>query len=160
MTIAHDVLESPLGTLTLVQSDEGLCRVALEHQAHLPDPTSFGPRRPGCAAEAARQLEAYFAGALEVFDLELAPSGTAFQHEVWGALEAVGFGATTTYGELAHHLGRAGAARAIGAAVGRNPLLIVVPCHRVLGAGGHLTGYAGGLEAKVALLELEGWAGP
>jgi len=108
--------------------------------------------------EAARQLDAYFAGERTRFDLALAPDGTPFQRRVWRAIAAVPSGATITYGELAKRVGSPSAVRAAGAATGRNPLSIVVPCHRILGAGGALTGYAGGLDRKRALLALEGRA--
>ena len=106
------------------------------------------------------QLAEYFAGRRTAFDLPLAPRGTPFQRRVWAELERIPFGRTLTYRALATRLGSTGAARAVGAACGRNPLAIVVPCHRVVGAGGRLTGYAGGLAAKSFLLELErGYAG-
>jgi methylated-DNA-[protein]-cysteine S-methyltransferase len=108
-------------------------------------------------AEAGRQLAAYFAGDLKEFDLPLCAEGTEFRRRVWDALDAVPYGATTTYGEVAARIGASRAAvRAVGGAVGANPLLIVRPCHRVIGADGSLTGYAGGLERKVQLLTLEG----
>ena len=109
---------------------------------------------------AAAQLEAYFAGTLRAFDLPLRFEGTPFQRLVWGALQDIPFGATISYGELASRVGRPGAARAVGRAVGQNPLAIIVPCHRVVGADGGLTGYGGGLEAKAALLSLEGYSLP
>ncbi len=107
-------------------------------------------------AEAARQLTAYFARDLEEFDLPLRPDGTPFQLRVWEQLGRIPYGETTSYGEIAHRLGmRPGASRAVGAANGRNPIGIVIPCHRVVGAGGLLSGYAGGVERKQALLDLE-----
>jgi len=105
--------------------------------------------------EAARQVDAYFAGRLARFDLVLGPDGTPFQQRVWRAIAAVPTGTTITYGELAQRVGSPSAVRAAGAATGRNPLSIVVPCHRIVGAGGALTGYAGGLDRKRALLALE-----
>jgi methylated-DNA-[protein]-cysteine S-methyltransferase len=110
-------------------------------------------------ADVTGQLAAYFAGGLREFDLDLRPAGTAFQRRVWEAVAAIPYGATTTYGELAALLGRPSAARAVGAANGANPLAIVIPCHRVLGADRSLTGYGGGLDAKRFLLGLEGGAG-
>ena len=107
-------------------------------------------------AACARQLREYCAGRRRDFDLALAPRGTAFQRRVWEAIARIPFGATLSYGELAARAGAPGAARAAGAATGRNPLSIVVPCHRVVGSGGDLTGYAGGTERKRRLLELEG----
>jgi methylated-DNA-[protein]-cysteine S-methyltransferase len=113
------------------------------------------PRHP-VIERARRELAEYFAGARTRFDLPLAPSGTPFQRGVWRALEMIPSGTTTTYGELARALGAPESVRAVGAAVGRNPISIIVPCHRVVGSSGSLTGYAGGLERKRALLTLEG----
>jgi methylated-DNA-[protein]-cysteine S-methyltransferase len=107
-------------------------------------------------AELRRQLDGYFAGELHDFDLELSPSGSPFQLEVWRALRAIPYGQTASYGEIAAAVGQPGAARAVGGANNRNPIAIVVPCHRVIGANGSLTGYAGGLENKETLLVLEG----
>jgi methylated-DNA-[protein]-cysteine S-methyltransferase len=109
--------------------------------------------------EAADQLRAYFAGELREFDLPLAPSGTEFQRRVWDAVSAVPFGATASYAEIAAAIGTTSACRAVGAANGRNPLPVIVPCHRVVGSTGALTGYGGGLERKQALLDLEAHAG-
>jgi methylated-DNA-[protein]-cysteine S-methyltransferase len=117
-------------------------------------------RADAAFAEAHRQLTEYFAGARQRFDLELKPAGTPFQRRVWRALREIPPGRTATYGELADRLGRPGAARAVGAANGLNPISIVVPCHRLVGADGSLTGYAGGLERKRFLLELEEGGGP
>jgi methylated-DNA-[protein]-cysteine S-methyltransferase len=107
-------------------------------------------------AEVRRQLEEYFAGRRRAFDLELAPIGTAFEKQVWDALRGIPFGETRSYGEIARAIGRPGAARAVGRANGANPIPIVVPCHRVIGSDGSLTGFGGGLEAKSLLLEVEG----
>lgn len=107
------------------------------------------------ATEAAQQLEAYFAGDLRAFVLKLAPKGTPFQQDVWRALQTVPYGTTTTYAEIAERVGRPKAVRAVGAANGANPIAIVIPCHRIIGQDGTLTGYAGGLERKRALLDLE-----
>ena len=109
--------------------------------------------------QAQRELAEYFGGGRTRFETPLAPAGTPFQHAVWKAISAVGFGATITYGELAQQAGCPGSARAAGAATGRNPLTLFVPCHRIVGASGSLTGYAGGLERKRALLALEGASG-
>lgn len=113
----------------------------------------------GPTAPAVAQLREYFAGERRRFDLELAPRGSAFQQQVWRYLLQIPFGETRSYGEIAEHLGRPGAARAVGRANATNPIPIVVPCHRVVGADGSLTGYAGGLAVKEGLLELEGWRG-
>jgi methylated-DNA-[protein]-cysteine S-methyltransferase len=109
--------------------------------------------------DAADQLRAYFAGELREFDLPLAPRGTPFQREVWAAVAAVPYGRTATYSEIAAAVGRPSACRAVGAANGRNPLPVIVPCHRVIGAAGALTGYGGGLDRKRSLLDLEAVAG-
>lgn len=150
--------ESPLGRMLLAATDRGLAGVWFEGQRHGPDTTGWpqDARHP-VLVEAVAQLRAYFAGERNAFDLALdLQAGTPFQQSVWNALRSIPSGGTTSYAELARGLGRDKAARAIGAAVGRNPLSVVVPCHRVLGTGGGLTGYAGGLERKTALLRLEG----
>ncbi|MEE8522805.1 MAG: methylated-DNA--[protein]-cysteine S-methyltransferase [Thermoanaerobaculia bacterium] len=113
----------------------------------------------GPAAPAVEQLREYFAGERRHFDLDLAPRGSGFQQQVWRYLTGIPFGETRSYGEIAEHLGRPGAARAVGRANATNPIPIVVPCHRVVGADGSLTGYVGGLAIKQGLLELEGWRG-
>lgn len=150
--------DSPLGEMLLAATDRGLCGVWFTGQRHGPD--SSGWREDAAhpvLVEAVAQLRAYFAGARTAFELPLdLQHGTAFQQSVWQALLAIPTGGTTSYAELGRRLGRPQAARAVGAAVGRNPISIVVPCHRVLGTGGSLTGYAGGLERKTALLRLEG----
>ena len=150
--------ESPLGTMLLAASDRGLCGVWFEGQRHGPDATTWreDPGHP-VLAETMAQLRAYFAGERTSFELPLdLQGGTPFQQSVWSALLGIPRGGTTSYAALAREVGKPQAARAIGAAVGRNPVSIVVPCHRVLGTGGGLTGYAGGLERKTALLKLEG----
>jgi methylated-DNA-[protein]-cysteine S-methyltransferase len=150
--------ESPLGRMLLAATDRGLAGVWFEGQRHAPDTTGWieDPAHPVLRAAAA-QLAAWFAGERTRFELPLdLQAGTAFQQDVWQALLAIPRGATASYAELARRLGRPQAARAVGAAVGRNPVSIIVPCHRVLGSGGDLTGYAGGLDRKTALLRLEG----
>jgi len=150
--------ESPLGTMLLAATDRGLAGVWFVGQRHGPDSRGWreDPSHP-VLREAMAQLAAWFAGERTGFDLPLdLQAGTSFQQEVWQALRAIPHGGTTSYAEIARRLGRPAAARAVGAAVGRNPVSIVVPCHRVLGSGGSLTGYAGGLERKTALLKLEG----
>jgi len=146
-TAVHD---TRLGRVVITTEDDALLSLKLDAHAE-------GPPPEGVAAEAACQLDAYLAGARADFDLPLAPQGTPFQQEVWAALREIPYGDTTTYGELAARLGRPGwaSARAVGAANGRNPLWVVVPCHRVIGADGSLTGYAGGIDVKRELLELE-----
>ena len=158
MTNAWTTLPSPVGELTVVATDRGLravlwpddepSRVPLD-LAERPDPSK------GCLADAVRQLEAYFAGRLQEFDLPLDLVGTSFQVAVWRALGDIPYGETVTYGGLAASIGQPGKARAVGTAVGRNPVSVVLPCHRVVGASGALTGFAGGLDAKRLLLDLE-----
>jgi methylated-DNA-[protein]-cysteine S-methyltransferase len=150
--------ESPLGRMLLAATDRGLAGVWFVGQRHGPDSSGWreDAQHP-VLVEAVAQLQAYFAGERTRFELPLdLQAGTPFQQSVWQALLAIPPGGTTSYGELGRRIGRPEAARAIGAAVGRNPVSIVVPCHRVLGTGGSLTGYAGGLERKTALLQLEG----
>ncbi|WP_371483115.1 methylated-DNA--[protein]-cysteine S-methyltransferase [Kitasatospora sp. NBC_00315] len=155
----HAVLDSPYGPLTLVAEGECLVGLYMEAQRHRPDEAAFGARSPepdgAPFAAAARQLDEYFAGRRETFDLPLTLHGTPFQQRVWAALREIPYGRTWSYGELADHIGRPTAARAVGLANGRNPLGVIVPCHRVVGADGSLTGYGGGLHRKQALLEHE-----
>jgi methylated-DNA-[protein]-cysteine S-methyltransferase len=149
--------ESPLGTMLLAASDAGLAGVWFEGQRYEPQDVNWreAPQHP-VLVEAVRQLREYFDGKRTAFALPLdLAHGTPFQQSVWQQLLAIPAGATTSYGELGRRLGRSQAARAVGAAVGRNPVSIVVPCHRVVGTNGSLTGYAGGLERKTALLDLE-----
>lgn len=156
---------SPLGDIRLAASPQGLVGLWFHDQRHLPAKLDGAHAWPHNAAHpvlqaAVQQLQQYFAGSRARFDVPLDPSGgTPFQQAVWQALLGIARGNVTTYGALAQQLGRASAVRAVAAAVGRNPLSLVVPCHRVLGAGGRLTGYAGGLERKARLLALEGVAG-
>jgi methylated-DNA-[protein]-cysteine S-methyltransferase len=150
---SHTIVHTPLGDAVL--SGDG---VAITGLSFAPDagPPPQTPRDDERLAPAARQIAEYFAGERSVFDLPLRPAGTDFDHTVWAAVAEIGYGETATYGELAARIGRPGAARAVGAANGRNPIALVVPCHRVVGSGGALTGYAYGVERKRALLELEG----
>lgn len=148
---------SPVGVLTLVASDDGL--VAITWEGESPRRVRLDVRGEQgdhpVLVEAERQLQEYFAGRRRQFALRLDVSGTAFQREVWSALMTIPFGETRSYGQLARQLGRPGAARAVGAATGRNPVSIVAPCHRVVGATGALTGFAGGLDVKARLLAFE-----
>lgn len=149
--------ESPLGAMTLAASSHGLCGIWFDGQKHQTD-TRAWPETAShpLLVQAAEQLTAYFAGQRSVFDLPLdLGGGTPFQQAVWRALLGIAPGVTTTYGGLAGFIERPLAVRAVAAALGRNPISIIVPCHRVLGAGGALTGYAGGLGRKAALLQLE-----
>jgi methylated-DNA-[protein]-cysteine S-methyltransferase len=152
--LALATLDSPLGPLGLAASDDGLVAVDLPAGAPARREGAARPDHPVHAAAAA-QLRAYFAGERVAFDLPLAARGTPFQELVWAGLRAVPYGETRSYGALAAAIGRPGAARAVGAANGRNPLGIVVPCHRVIGGSGDLVGYGGGLPAKRWLLAHE-----
>ncbi|MFD9793522.1 methylated-DNA--[protein]-cysteine S-methyltransferase [Streptomyces sp. NPDC059070] len=155
-TTTHTVTDSPYGPLTLVAEDGVLSRLHMEGQRHRPDEATFGERDDGGPfPEVIRQLDAYFAGELTSFDLELDLRGTEFQRAVWEQLCRIPFGETRSYGELAEALGNPGASRAVGLANGKNPVGIIVPCHRVIGASGSLTGYGGGLDRKQRLLAFE-----
>ncbi len=149
-------ISSPLGGLRLLAGAEGLKEVSFEHRAGaLPEGAREDGGRHPALAEAERQLREYFAGTGRAFDLPLAPEGTAFQRRVWSALRSIPYGCTWSYGELARRIGRPGAARAVGAANHANPIAIIVPCHRVVGRDGSLTGYGGGLWIKRWLLDFE-----
>ncbi|MGP4011847.1 methylated-DNA--[protein]-cysteine S-methyltransferase [Streptomyces sp. 4N124] len=154
----HTVIDSPYGPLTLVADDGVLCGLYMTDQRHRPPEESFGTREDTLFSEAEDQLKAYFAGELKEFTLELRLHGTAFQRTVWDQLRKIPYGETRSYGDLADALGNPGASRAVGLANGKNPIGIIVPCHRVVGANGSLTGYGGGLERKLRLLEFEGGA--
>ena len=151
----HTTHPSPIGPLTLVAEDGVLAAVYTAEHRGAPDPATRGPADPRGLEAATEALDAYFAGALTTFDLPLAARGTPFQERVWAALREIPYGSTASYGQLAAALGAPGASRAVGAANGRNPLSIVVPCHRVVGSAGAITGYAGGVERKRFLLALE-----
>ncbi|MFF0740081.1 methylated-DNA--[protein]-cysteine S-methyltransferase [Streptomyces sp. NPDC004111] len=152
----HTVIDSPYDPLTLVATGGVLSAIYMVDHRHMPPPETFGDRDETPFPEVVAQLNAYFAGELTEFSLPVHLAGTPFQRTVWEALRTIPYGETRTYGQLAEQLGRAGASRAVGLANGKNPISIVVPCHRVIGADGSLTGYGGGLERKRALLELEG----
>jgi methylated-DNA-[protein]-cysteine S-methyltransferase len=154
----YDELDSPVGPLLVAADEAGLRLIHFQSgpEPRRPDPTW---QRDGSAFQVlARQLAEYFARERRAFDLTLAPEGTAFQLATWRALTTIPYGATISYAELAQRVGKPAASRAVGAANGANPLPIVVPCHRVIGKDGSLTGFGGGLPAKRALLELEGAA--
>jgi methylated-DNA-[protein]-cysteine S-methyltransferase len=155
VTFAQRFVRSPIGRLRLVASDDALVGVYFE--AHAPAPTLVARQvaRHAILDASAQQLAEYFAGTRRAFDLPLAPQGTAHQRAVWRALAKIPFGSTTSYGELARALPRPTAARALGHANARNPLSIVLPCHRVIGRDGALVGYAGGLDRKRWLLAHE-----
>lgn len=148
---------TPVGTVTVVGTADGLTGLYMEDHRHRPPLDPDAVRDDAAFAAVADELDAYFAGTLRRFRAPLAvTAGTPFQRRVWAALAEIPYGATTTYGALAVALGVPGGARAVGLANGRNPVSIVVPCHRVVGSSGHLTGYGGGTERKRFLLELEG----
>ena len=161
MTRCHTVLDSPLGPLTVVVEDDHLVGLyveqglakALERSATLGTPSD--PEDVPLLQAVADQLAAYFRGELTEFDLPVAAAGTPFQQRVWDALRQIPYGETRSYGQLAAEIGNPAASRAVGAANGRNPVSIVVPCHRVIGSSGRLTGYAGGLTTKEQLLAHE-----
>ncbi|MEU6348386.1 methylated-DNA--[protein]-cysteine S-methyltransferase [Streptomyces sp. NPDC047072] len=151
----HTVIDSPYGLLTLVADDGVLCGLYMTEQRHRPPEESFGEPDDAPFAEAAEQLGAYFQGDLKEFTLELRLQGTPFQRRVWDQLARIPYGETRSYGQLADALGNPQASRAVGLANGKNPVGIIVPCHRVVGADGGLTGYGGGLERKQRLLDFE-----
>ncbi|GAA4319955.1 methylated-DNA--[protein]-cysteine S-methyltransferase [Streptomyces venetus] len=154
----HTVTDSPYGPLTLVADDGVLCGLYMTDQRHRPPEETFGTRDDTLFAQAEEQLKAYFAGELREFTVELRLTGTPFQRTVWDRLRRIPYGETRTYGELADALGAPTASRAVGLANGRNPVGIIVPCHRVVGANGSLTGYGGGLDRKRRLLAFESGA--
>ena len=155
--VHFDFVDSPLGRMRITAVREGLTSISFDGDRYAPPQDPAWVRDPSFPAlrRAAAQLTAYFAGERRVFELPLAPTGTPFQYAVWDAITAVPAGDTISYAELARRAGHPGSARAAGAATGRNPIAIVVPCHRIIGADGSLTGYAGGLDRKRALLALE-----
>jgi methylated-DNA-[protein]-cysteine S-methyltransferase len=161
MNYVYKLVPSPIGKLKLIGSDRGLAAILWEND----NPRCVRVRAEvednnhPVLLETQRQLAEYFAGKRESFSLKLDPVGTKFQNDVWQALLAIPFGETRSYGQLAKQLGNPQATRAVGAANGRNPIAIVVPCHRVIGSSGKLTGFAGGLEAKAHLLRLENKGG-
>jgi methylated-DNA-[protein]-cysteine S-methyltransferase len=151
----YTTIDSPLGELLLLGDGDALRGLYMQEGRR---PATVGPewrREPGAFAAADAQLHQYFAGERSAFELPLEPVGSPFQLRVWAALGEIGYGETLGYGELARRIGQPSAARAVGAANGANPLSVVIPCHRLVGAGGALTGYGGGIERKRLLLELE-----
>ncbi|WP_431041514.1 methylated-DNA--[protein]-cysteine S-methyltransferase [Streptomyces sp. P1-3] len=155
MPRVHTVIDSPYGPLTLVATDGVLSGLYMTDQRHRPPQETFGAPDDTPFTAATRQLAAYFAGELTDFDLPLELSGTPFQTRVWQELRTIPYGETVSYGTLADRLGQPTAARAVGLANGRNPIGIIVPCHRVVGADGSLTGYGGGIDRKRELLAFE-----
>ncbi|GLQ46333.1 methylated-DNA--protein-cysteine methyltransferase [Dyella lipolytica] len=154
-TIWYDPLPTPIGDLLLVADAQGLREVWFETGRHRKSPDPTWHHDPSKLVFARRQLDEYFAGERQMFDLPLHPLGTPFQLDVWHALAKIPYGATVSYGEMARRIGQPLAVRAVGAANGRNPLPIVLPCHRVIGSDGSLTGFGGGLPTKRFLLALE-----
>jgi methylated-DNA-[protein]-cysteine S-methyltransferase len=151
----YSTMNSPIGELYLLSNGEALTWICMELRRYEPKPSADARRDPAWFAETEAQLRAYFAGELHTFDLPLAPEGTPFQQRVWAELVRIPYGATISYAELARRAGNPNAPRAAGAANGRNPLSIVIPCHRVIGSNGSLTDFGGGLERKKFLLDLE-----
>jgi methylated-DNA-[protein]-cysteine S-methyltransferase len=157
MSYVYRMLESPIGTLRLIASDRGIAAVLWAHEDAIPQrygTVAQAPEHP-VLNQAQQELEEYFAGSRQQFTVPLDLGGTEFQSAVWNALRTIPFGQTRSYGDIAGQIGREKAVRAVGTANGRNPIPILVPCHRVIGADGTLTGFAGGLEVKARLLALE-----
>jgi methylated-DNA-[protein]-cysteine S-methyltransferase len=148
-------LETPIGELMLAGDDGALRMIEFPKDGRRREPAPDWIYSDDMLADARHQLTAYFAGDLTTFDLELRPAGTEFQRAVLAELQKIPYGATTSYGDIAQRIGRPKAVRAVGAANGRNPIPIVIPCHRVIGSNGSLTGFAGGIAIKQALLRLE-----
>jgi methylated-DNA-[protein]-cysteine S-methyltransferase len=155
MSTCYTQIESPLGPLLLAADDSGLRHILFSSQAQPPRPDPTWREEAAPLTETIRQLQAYFSGDLENFNLPLAPEGTPFQMDVWQRLCDIPYGQTISYGELARRIGNPKASRAVGLANGSNPIPIVIPCHRVIGSNGKLTGYGGGLPIKEKLLALE-----
>jgi methylated-DNA-[protein]-cysteine S-methyltransferase len=159
MNTRHVMVDSDFGPITIVARDGAVSGLYFHHHIRRPSADTFGPQVSTSGdpllGEASRQLHDYLAGGRHEFDLPLIADGESFQKAVWDIVSAVPFGSTTTYGRIAEQLGDRSLAQKVGQAVGANPLCIVVPCHRVIGSNGSLTGYAGGLTRKRALLELE-----
>ncbi|MFD4611215.1 methylated-DNA--[protein]-cysteine S-methyltransferase [Streptomyces sp. NPDC058440] len=151
----YTVIDSPYDLLTLVADDGVLCGLYMTEQRHRPPEESFGEPDDAPFGEAVEQLEAYFGSELKEFTVPLRLHGTQFQRSVWDQLRKIPYGETRSYGDLATALGKPGASRAVGLANGKNPVGIIVPCHRVIGTGGSLTGYGGGLPRKQRLLDFE-----
>lgn len=153
--LTHTWTESPVGTLLLIAESGSLVTISFERAGIAAAPPEGSTRRDHAFADAIAQLAAYFSRQLQTFELPLQPRGTPFQMRVWQELRSIPYGQTRSYSEVARAIGKPDAVRAVGTANGANPLPIVVPCHRVIGAGGSLTGFGGGLRAKRLLLDLE-----
>ncbi len=155
MTTFYTIIPSPIGNILLARNEKGITHINFQDGESALTPAPNWQRDDTAFADVVTQLDAYFAGELQEFDLPLAPAGTPFQQTVWQVLQTIPYGQTSTYGELAVEIGKPNASRAVGAANSRNPIPIVIPCHRVIGANGKLTGFSGGLHIKEALLSLE-----
>lgn len=155
MNPRHTIIDSALGELTLVADGAALTGLYFPKHWYPPDPRTIGPRDDAGFDEARHQIEEYLDGRRTTFDLPIEPRGDDFQQSIWSRLQQIGFGETTTYGAIAEEMGDRSLARRVGGAVGRNPLSMIIPCHRVVGVDGKLTGYAGGLGRKAWLLDLE-----
>lgn len=153
--ISYTYLETPVGVLLLEANEDGLREIAFSKAGRRLPPQSDWQEDATVFRETIRQLRAYFAGELEEFEIRLAPEGTSFQRRVWTELLNIPYGETASYGELARRIGNPKACRAVGLANGSNPIPIIIPCHRVIGSNGKLTGYGGGLPVKEKLLALE-----
>jgi methylated-DNA-[protein]-cysteine S-methyltransferase len=154
-SLRYRTVDSPVGPLTLAGSGSTVHHLRMTDQTHEPDRSGWQPADPGAFADAVEQLGAYFAGELTEFKLALELDGTEFQRRVWAALQTIPYGEVRSYGQIAEQIGSPGASRAVGLANGRNPISIIIPCHRVIGSGGGLTGYGGGLHRKQTLLAME-----
>ena len=154
-TMRYRTIDSPVGLLTLAGVGSTLMHLRMVDQTHEPDRSGWEPADDDAFSEAVEQLSGYFAGELTEFDLDLRLAGTEFQRRVWAALRTIPYGETRSYGQIAEQNGSPGASRAVGLANGRNPIGIIVPCHRVIGSTGGMTGYGGGIDRKRALLALE-----
>ena len=153
--VQYRILASPLGDLTLAGDGSVLTHLLMSEQSHEPDRSGWEPVGGDAFADVVTQLDAYFAGELTTFEVDLHLGGTQFQRRVWAALQTIPYGETRSYGDIARQIGSPTASRAVGMANGRNPISIIVPCHRVIGSAGQLTGYGGGIDRKRRLLELE-----
>jgi methylated-DNA-[protein]-cysteine S-methyltransferase len=152
----HTVIDSPIGPLLLVANDDGaLCNLHMDGPSRRNTERNYGPRSAAGFESAIEQLDEYFAGKRQEFDLELAPEGNPFQLAIWKQLQQIPFGKTRSYGEIAGAIGDRSLARSVGTACGSNPISVIIPCHRVIGADGSLVGFGGGLQRKEFLLHLE-----
>lgn len=154
--VRYRVVDSPIGPLTLAGTGSTLLHLRMLDQTYEPNRAGWQPAGEDAFADVVDQLAAYFAGSLTTFNVDLDLRGTAFQRRVWTALQTIPYGQTRSYGEIAAQIGSPAASRAVGMANGRNPIAIIVPCHRVIGAAGGMLGYGGGIERKKILLTIEG----